>query len=105
MKTIRVNVSAEDIAAAGDLRKGVGWWQWPVRRALEGLTGVDVDIDGGDGDNCIATIGGKEDTTLVVELPTEASAWLDLRWHEKVPGEPFFFELSLPDWLVALVTR
>jgi hypothetical protein len=116
MKTLRVSVTAEDIAAAE--APGIGksdWWGWPLEHALEGLTGEDVDVDGGDGSGCIATIGASDSpVTLVVDLPDNASEWLDRRWltlvsqdlelgRERIPGEPFFFELALPDWLCALV--
>jgi hypothetical protein len=109
MKTLRVSVTAEDIAAADtDAPQEALWWSWPVKRALEALVGVDVDLD------CespvVATIGYSEEPgnrswppTLVIDLDVNASDWLDARWTRHVPGEPFFFELSLPDWLCALV--
>lgn len=111
MTAIRVSVTAEHIAEA-EGKPRVDWWAWPIRAALEELTHVDVDIDGGSGDQgSVATIGGKEYTTLVVELGPQASAWLDWRWDIPVsrvlPGDfgmvPITFEIELPDWLVALV--
>lgn len=103
MRTIRVSVTAEDIAAADEVQGRMDWWQWPVKRALEGLIGQDVDIDG-DVANCVATVGGSDDAaTLVLNLSGIAVAFLDARFEHDVPGEPFFFELALPDWLCALV--
>jgi hypothetical protein len=108
MTAIRVSVTAEYIAEA-EGKPHTEWWAWPIRAALEELTHVDVDIDGGDGEGCIATIGGREDVTLVVELPEYASAWLDTRWESDqvvgaggVESEPIVFEIELPAWLVAL---
>jgi hypothetical protein len=103
MKTLRVDVSAEDIAAADEVKGRVDWWQWPVKRALESLIGQDVDIDG-DGESCAATVGASDDSaTLVLELDVNAVAWLDARYDREETGDPFFFELQLPDWLCALV--
>jgi hypothetical protein len=110
MTAIRVSVTAEHIAEAEGKHR-MDWWNWPIRAALEELTHVDVDIDGGDGDGCIATIGGKEPTSLVVELGPQASAWLDWRWEHgdqsAYPGdfgmELIVFEIELPDWLTSLV--
>jgi hypothetical protein len=103
VKTIRVSVTAEDIAAADADAPGEAlWWSWPVKRALEGLVGVDVDLDAEN--PVVATIGySEEPATLVIDLDVNASEWLDARWTRHVPGEPFFFELSLPEWLCALV--
>jgi hypothetical protein len=103
VKTIRVQVTAEDIAAAEEVTGRLDWWQWPVKRALEGIIGQDVDIDG-DAEACVATVGGTDDAaTLVLNLDVNAVAFLDARYDRDIPGEPFFFELTLPDWLVALV--
>jgi hypothetical protein len=105
MSTIRVQVTAEDIAEA-DGKSLTDWWHWPVAVALEALFQVDVDIDGNADDGCIATIGGREDVTLVVGLGEEASSWLDARWvsgDDRKAGEPFSFEIALPEWLCALI--
>jgi hypothetical protein len=112
MTALHVAVTAADIEAANGQSRAE-WWAWPVKRALEGLAGVDVDIDAGGGIGggepfCIASFGAKEPATLVVELPPDATAWLDARWeaiNERTPGEPFEFELILPAWLVGLVRR
>jgi hypothetical protein len=111
MTALHVAVTSEDIEAA-EGQSRTEWWAWPVKRALEGLAGVDVDIDAGDGiggteSGCIATIGARDDSAaLVVELPPDATAWLDARWeaiNERTPGEPFEFSIELPEWLVGLV--
>ncbi len=107
MKTIRVNVTAEDIAAAdsdGNMPRAM-WWDWPVKRALEGLIGEDVDMDGDADGSYIATIGARDDSATLVIGPFNAVAFLDARFDRDIPGEPFFFELTLPDWLCALVER
>jgi hypothetical protein len=107
---IRVEVTAEHIAAAGDDRMA---WAQPVEAALAELTGQDVDIDCGghdDGPWSIATIGQRE-WTLVVDLHPVAHAWLDARWQQPVNspdvleerGEPFAFDLEVPAWLTKLV--
>ena len=102
-KTLRIDVTAEDIAAADtDAPQTLYWWDWPVKRALEARFGVDVDLDAES--PVVATIGARDsECTLVVDLDVNASDWLDARWERHVVGEPFFFELSLPDWLVAAV--
>lgn len=108
MTAIRVEVTAEQIAAAGDHRMA---WASPVEDAISALTGQEVSIDGGGPDGpCVATID-QGATTLVVDLPPDASAWLDARWEQPVNsadvldelGEPFGFDLFLDDWLVALI--
>lgn len=106
MKTVRVNVTAEDIEAAEEVYGRMDWWQWPVKRALEGLIGESVDIDHDLPQGYMATVGPSDDqAVLVLSLDASAEAWLDARWDRGQAGEPFFFELSLPDWLVALVDR
>ena len=103
MKTLRVQVTAEDIAAA-DNHPGAHWWAWPVQTALEGVIGADVDIDRDVPEGYMATIGAQDETaTLVLTLDVNVEAFLDARYERDIPGEPFFFELSLPDWLCALV--
>jgi hypothetical protein len=103
MKTIRVSVTAEHIAEA-EGKPRPDWWQWPVKAALEGLIGEDADIDGDLPLGYFVTIGARDDNaTLVVSLDANAEAFLEARYERDVPGEPFFFELQLPDWLRALV--
>lgn len=116
MAAIRVEVTAEQIEAAGGDRHA---WAQPVEAALEALTNQQVDIDAGGHDDqpwSIATIG-QGAWTIVVDLPPDAHAWLDRRWgqtdptrEEPVPdiaarGEPFAFDLEVPAWIVALVAR
>lgn len=102
MATIRVEVTAAHIAEAGDERAE---WATPVVLAIAELAGVSVEIDGNGDLGCIATIGSRESSTLVVELPSELNAWLDNRWlpEDRVPSEPIAFDLVIDDWLVALV--
>jgi len=90
---VRIQVSAENLAA---------FWAVPVERAIADMTGVAVDIDRDD-DIYIATIGTVESATLVVDLPPKVNAFLDARWNGEGDGEPFEFDLALPDWLVDLV--
>lgn len=112
MAVVRIEVTAEQIAAAGDRRMA---WAEPVEAALAALTGQEVSIDGaGPEFPCVATIG-QDEWTIVLDLPDVANAWLDARWgqtdptrEEPVPdiaarGEPFAFDLEAPDWIVALV--
>jgi len=108
MRTLRIRVTAEHIAAAGDERYR---WAVPVEEAIAELLDVDVSIDGGGIDStCIATIGTTSAATLVVDLPPAANAWLDRRWGDEATvsptiadgarGEPFEFDLEVvPDWL------
>lgn len=107
MSAIRVDVTAEQIAAAGGDRHA---WAQPVEAALEALTGQRVDIDSGGHDDqpwSIATIG-QGAWTIVVDLPPDAHAWLDRRWDgdadDRLLGsEPFAFDLDVPTWLTNLV--
>jgi hypothetical protein len=101
MSSIHVDVTVEHIAAGG---RGRMEWARPVELAIAAATGVPADIDGGDGEGvCVATIGGRtERAVLVIDLPPDASAWLDRNWlGESV--EPFAFDIELPDWLADLI--
>lgn len=111
MTAIHVEVTAEQIAAAGDDRMA---WAQPVEDALAALTGVGVSVDGDD-DSYLVTIGTQEVVTFIADLPADAKAWLDRRWHqtdatttEPVPGiedhgEPFAFDIEVPTWLTDLI--
>jgi len=107
MTALRVEVTAEDIANAGDDRMA---WAQPVEDALAALTGQEVGIDAGGHDETpwsIATIG-QGDWTIVVDLPPSAHAWLDRRWDgdpdDRLLGsEPFAFDLEVPAWLAAFL--
>lgn len=109
MNAIRVEVTAEDVAAAGawprhDSAFPQGW-KSPVERALGRLTGVDVDVDG-DEESWHATIGTMEGSTLVVDLPGVAKERLDVYYaHHGALMEPFGFDVELDDWIVALFAR
>jgi hypothetical protein len=115
MAAIRVEVTAEHIAAGAKPTDpdDPNWhevynryWAVPVELAIAELTGVGVDVDGGGGDGTnIATIGTREDATLVVDLPPLVSGWLDDRWNGRGEGEPIAFDLEIPDWLVDLVRK
>lgn len=100
MTTIRVSVTAEHIAAAEGLPVS-DWWSSPVEQALGVLTGEAVDVDGSTDDGNVATIGQGE-WTLVVDLPEAANAFLNARWDGGVAGEPFDFDLVMPEWIVSL---
>ena len=96
MTTFRVVVTAEDIEpVATDVRRE---WARPVESALARLTGESVDIDGGGDYGNVATIG-QGAWTLVVDLPENASEWLDHRWATGEPGESFAFDLVIPGWI------
>lgn len=107
MRTLRIRVTAEHIEAAEGLSPSA-WWSAPVEHAILGAAGVPVSIDGGGveegGENVnIATIG-QGVVVLVVDLPTDANAWLNARWDAgwdaDATGEPFAFDLEVvPDWL------
>lgn len=100
MTSLFVEVTAEQIAEAEALPRG---WADPVEAALAQLTGQDVSIDG-DLDGTIATIG-QDEWTLVINLPSEASAWLNARFDDRSPGEPFSFRIEVPTWLTDLLAR
>ena len=110
MRMITVSVTAEDIAAAdtSQPQTAADWWEWPVKRALEALIGVDVDLD--NNKPAIATVGHPGGSCiLVLDLPEYASAWLDARWESEptreIQSEPFTFEIELPKWLTDLAMR
>jgi hypothetical protein len=104
--SIRVQVTAEQIAAAGDDRMA---WAAPVEDALSiAFGGEAVSIDGGGPDfPAVATISHSE-WTLVIDLPAAATEWLDRRWDgdpdDRLLGsEPFAFDIEIPTWLSDLV--
>lgn len=102
---IHVSVTAEDIAAGANpdaTEAHNRFWATPVEEALARLTGENVDIDGGDGTGCIATIG-QGTWTVVVDLPPEVNRFLDARWNGEGDGEPFAFDLAVDAWLVDLI--
>ncbi len=99
-RLVTVNVTAEQIAAAGDDRME---WAAPVEAAIAAIAGVEVSIDGDGEHGCVATIGTTDSATLVLDLPEEASDFLDYRWEGGGRGDPFTFDLDLPAWLVAFV--
>jgi hypothetical protein len=103
VSAIRVEVTAEQIAEFPERHKH---WDGPVNVALRMLTGgqgVDVDYQGED-DGYTATIG-QDAWTVVVDLPEACNAFLDQRWNNEGEGEPFAFDLEVPEWLIALVAR
>ncbi len=102
MASIRVEVTAEHIAACDALR--LNDLSRPVSDALAEVTGQYVDVSGSEPyGTFLATIGDGE-WTLVVDLPAQANAWLTGRWdHEPGSSEPIAFDLEIPDWLVDLV--
>jgi hypothetical protein len=101
---IHVEVTAEQIAAAGDDRMA---WAAPVEDALGALSGVGVEIDGDGEMGNVATIGTREVFTVCVDLPAEANAWLDRRWNgpdDRLLGsEPFAFDIEVATWLTDLI--
>lgn len=106
---IRVNVTAEHIAAAGRVPDiGDGFksshpeGKDPVELAIADAAGESVICDQ-DEDLEMATIG-QGANTLVVTLPAGQMAWID-RWYRGQPVEPFSFDFELEDWLVALVAK
>jgi hypothetical protein len=102
-RSVRVEVTAEHIAAAGVDRMA---WAAPVEDAIAALTGQTVMIDGGDGDGCVVTIG-QDAWTLVIDLPADVNAWLDARWEERwadAGAEGWHFDLEVPDWVEQLLT-
>lgn len=122
MKTITIEITAERIAAADQVDEDQ-WWADPVAAALHARIGAIADIDGDMDGAVTATLSGRDaaidesrevledDCTLVVGLPKIAADWLNARWDStdpdnpdgRQPGEPFSFELALPDWLCAMV--
>ena len=103
MSTVPVTVGRHNIDEAPGLPNSAGGWAAPVESALAELFGWPVDIDGGGPDGpCVATIGQGQ-TVLVLDLPDNASAWLDRRWNGEGPGEPFTFELEIEGWLLDMI--
>lgn len=106
MTAIHVEITADDIAAADEVRPDA--WCIPVERALARLTGQDVSIDGDGlaGIGTIATIG-QGSWTLVVDLPLHVNRWLNDRFEgdlgDREASKPFAFDLPVPEWIVALV--
>ena len=76
-RVITVNVTAEQIAAAGDDRMK---WAVPMEAAIAAIAGVEVSIDGDSEFGCVATIGTTDLATLVLDLPEAANGFLDRRW-------------------------
>jgi hypothetical protein len=108
MTAIRVEVTAEDLAVYDDPERPETWAR-PMEAAISALAGQGVDIDGSNeeppGFAYVASIGGRDSgTTLVVDLPPEAGAWLDRRFDGD-RCEPIAFDLIIDDWLVAFVGR
>lgn len=105
MTAIHVDVPAELIDPSGaDVHK---FWDVPIQAALAELTGlpvaeVDIDTDGEGG--YVATIGSGA-WTLVLDLPRAACDFLDFRWENGGPGDPFAFDIEVPDWIVRLLER
>lgn len=106
MAAIHVEVTAEDVAAAGSWPRGEGavqGWKSPVELALGRLAGVDVDVDG-DEESWHATIGTMQGSTLVFDLPGVARERLDFYYaHDGVLMDPLSFNVELDDWLVSLI--
>lgn len=108
MTGVRISVTAEHIAKAGDWPKstvpGPDGWKNPVELAIAERAGegIAVDVDDDD-DHWIVAIGTRQSSTLVVDLPPEAKERLDFSWAHGVPMEPFEFSIELDDWLVGMV--
>lgn len=105
MSVIHVEVTVDDIIAGVDPDSEEAhnrFWATPVEQALARLTGENVDIDGGDGTVCVATIG-QGTWSVVVDLPVEVNRFLDMRWNGEGDGEPFEFDIAIDDWLVDLI--
>lgn len=105
MKTIRVRVTAEHIAAGAippEWASAVASdplpadFKDPIERAIADALGENVMLDGSS--PAIATIG-QGTVTIVIDLPPEVGAFVD-RHYQGVAGEPFEFDLEVvPDWL------
>lgn len=107
MSAIRVEVTAEDIAACAVVPNiGDGFKSThpegkdPVELAIGRVTGQGVGCDQ-DETTDMATIGTGS-TILVVNLPPEQFAWID-RYYKGEPVEPFGFDIEIESWLVDLV--
>lgn len=113
MTAIRVAVTAEHIAGGAkptdpddpNFHETYNrLWAVPVERALGELTGQEVDVSGDGYGTCVATIGTRGSAwTVVIDLPDAAIAWLNARWETGAAGEPFTFEIEVPEWVRAFV--
>lgn len=100
---IHVDVTAEDIAAAGGPFTAAGTHADPIERALARVFGRHASVDGDASDPAhdIATIGDGQ-TVLVLDLPPATYDWSE-RYYGEQRVEPFGFDLEIEDWLVDLV--
>lgn len=117
MTAIRIQVTAEDIAACPLLPDVGGGWRIaredqrdPVEVAIARVTGqvvtCDEDFDPNDPaavHTQLATIGNGS-SVLVTEIGAETLDWTD-RYYRGEAVEPFAFDLEIEDWLVALIAR
>lgn len=100
MSVILVEVTGDHIATSPPPTTSNGWAA-PVEAALSDVFGQSVDVDGGDGFGCVAAIG-QGAWTLVIDLPDDASDWLNRRWEGEGPGAPLAFEIEVPRWIEVL---
>lgn len=109
MTAIRVEVTAEHIAAAGPVPDpmvvGADFLpeghRDPVELAIAEVTGQSVGCDSDVPDGEMATIGDGR-TVLVQNLPAEVSPWIE-RYYKGQTVEPFEFDMEIEDWLVDLI--
>lgn len=104
MASIRVDVTAEDVAEARAKQTD------PIEVALARVLGVDAMVDRDVPDGYMATLGARAPgTTIVVNLPAAVTGYLERWWDGPGDGttepSPFAFDLELDTWLVALVAR
>ena len=95
--TVRVEVTAEHIAAGARPGEYDPEWHDPIARAIAeivGVASVETEYE-------VVTIGTHEPGTIVLDFPREATAWMR-RFDAGEPVEPFSFDLTIPGWLVAL---
>lgn len=116
MSMIRVEITAEDIAACALVPDvGDGFKSThpdaldPVEVAIARVTGQYTVCDGGDEVDGpeLATIGARGRSarnTLIVSLPPEQAGWIE-RYYRGEAVEPFALDIEIEDWLVALVAR
>jgi hypothetical protein len=100
--SIRVEVTTEDIERADADESG---WKDPVEFAIARVAGVDVSVDRDVPDGYMAAIGNKgRGSTVVVNLPPAANAYLDEWWDrgDLIP-DPISFDIELDTWLTDLV--